>query len=94
MATHLQFQIAKHVMRKQTAHFTDGATVLSLLMKVNTNAMIQKVSLFSVAATSLLSIKIILNIRDQNLKICWRKMFIYRQDHLERISGNFDYLRR
>ena len=78
MATHLQFQIAKHVMRKQTALFTHGVTVMSLLMKVNTNAMIQKVSLFSVAATSLLSIKIILNIRDQNL-----------QDHLE-ILTNYD----
>ena len=46
MATHSQFQTVKHVMGKQTAQFIDGTMVASLMMKVNTNAMIQKVSYF------------------------------------------------
>ena len=46
MVNHSQFQTVKHVMGMQTVHSIDGAMVTPLMMKVNTNALIQRVSFF------------------------------------------------
>ena len=91
MVNHSQFQTVKHVMGMQTAHFIDGAMVTPLMMKVNMNALIQRVSYFSIRSTSSLSIKIRLNIRDQNLQFCWGKKFMSSRSPNKR-SENFDYL--
>ena len=42
-------------------------------------------SFFSVKTNSSLIIKIRLNIRDQNLHICWRKLFISSRSHCKKI---------
>ena len=46
MVNHSQSQTLKHVMGMQTAHFIDGVMVTLLLVKVSTNALIQRVSYF------------------------------------------------